>query len=169
MLTTITHTRALLVRLGVNLQFLHKTQDNLSTMERGLLWLPLLFAFFWLAWQGSKEYQKIEAYRTWAEQFERAKFDIYAVLGQKGNNITWGKPTPKGPIKLETFSLLDVQQVRLLVDDKPVEIEQPPQKGRTIELEFLFAESGNSVRVPFTEIPLAAEWGKFLHSRVISH
>ncbi|MEH2464442.1 hypothetical protein [Nostoc sp.] len=131
-------------------------------MERGLLWLPLLVMFSWLTWQGSKEYQKVEAYRTWAEQFERAKYDIYAVLGQKGNNLTWGKPTPKGPIKLETFSLLDVQQIHLLVDDKSVDVENIPNKGRSIELEFLFSESTNSVRVPFTEIPLAAEWGKFL-------
>ncbi|MBD2197586.1 MULTISPECIES: hypothetical protein [Calothrix] len=131
-------------------------------MERGLLWLPLLFMFFWLAWQGSKEYQKVEAYRSWAEQFERAKYDIYAVLGQKGQDITWGKPTPKGPIKLETFSLVDVQKIQLLVDDKIVEIDNPPEKGRQIELEFLFAEKPQSVRVPFTEIPLAAEWGKFL-------
>ncbi len=131
-------------------------------MERGLLWLPLLVMFFWLAWQGSKEYQKVEAYRAWAEQFERAKYDIYAVLGQKGNNITWGKPTPKGPIKLETFSLLDVKQIQLLVDDKLVNIQNIPDKGRSIDLEFVFSESINSVRVPFTEIPLAAEWGKFL-------
>ncbi|WP_373527003.1 hypothetical protein [Nostoc sp.] len=131
-------------------------------MERGLLWLPLLVIFFWLAWQGSKEYQKVEAYRTWAEQFERAKYDIYAVLGQKGNNLTWGKPTPQGPIKLETFSLLHVQQIYLLIDGKSVDVENPPDKGRSIELEFLFSESTNSVRVPFTEIPLAAEWGKFL-------
>jgi hypothetical protein len=118
--------------------------------------------FFWLAWQGSKEYQKVEAYRAWAEQFERAKYDIYAVLGQKGNNITWGKPTPKGPIKLETFSLLDVKQIQLLVDEKLVDIQNIPDKGRSIDLEFIFSESINSVRVPFTEIPLAAEWGKFL-------
>ena len=131
-------------------------------MERGLLWLPLLVMFFWLAWQGSKEYQKVEAYRAWAEQFERAKYDIYAVLGQKGNNLTWGKPTPKGPIKLETFSLLDVKEIYLLVDDKKVNLESVPEKGRSIELEFLFTESTDSVRVPFTEVPLAAEWGKFL-------
>ncbi|NJM69780.1 MAG: hypothetical protein HC862_05885 [Scytonema sp. RU_4_4] len=137
-------------------------------MERGLLWLPLLFAFFWLAWQGSQEYQKIEAYRTWAEQFERAKYDIYAVLGQKDNNITWGKPMPKGPIKLETFSLLDVQKITLLVDDKQVEIEKLPEQGRTIELEFLFPEPDKTVRVPFTEIPLAAEWGKYLQGQLQS-
>ncbi|MBD2724808.1 hypothetical protein H6G96_00370 [Nostoc sp. FACHB-892] len=137
-------------------------------MERGLLWLPLLVMFFWLAWQGSKEYQKVEAYRAWAEQFERAKYDIYAVLGQKGNNLTWGKPTPKGPVKLETFSLLDVREIYLLVDDKKVELENLPEKGRSIELEFLFSESTGSVRVPFTEIPLAAEWGKFLQGALES-
>jgi hypothetical protein len=131
-------------------------------MERGLLWLPLLVMFFWLAWQGSKEYQKVEAYRAWAEQFERAKYDIYAVLGQKGNNITWGKPTPKGPIKLETFSLVDVKEINLLIDNKSVDINTPPDKGRTIELEFRFSEPANSVNVPFTEIPLATEWGKYL-------
>ncbi|MHC5828228.1 MAG: hypothetical protein ACYT04_73130, partial [Nostoc sp.] len=75
---------------------------------------------------------------------------------------TWGKPTPKGPIKLETFSLLDIKQIYLLIDDKQVDLEIIPEKGRSIELEFLFCESTNSVRVPFTEIPLAAEWGKFL-------
>ncbi|KAF3887606.1 MULTISPECIES: hypothetical protein [Nostocales] len=137
-------------------------------MERGLLWLPLLVAFFWLAWQGSKEYQKIEAYRTWAEQFEKAKYDIYSVLGQKGSQITWGKPTPKGPVKLETFSLLDVQEIHLLVDDKFVDLVNIPEKGRTIELEFVFSDRSQSVRVPFTEIPLAAQWGKYLQSLVSS-
>jgi hypothetical protein len=135
-------------------------------MERGLLWLPLLGMFFWLAWQGSKEYQKVEAYRAWAEQFERAKYDILSVLAQKGDEITWGKPTPKGPINLETFSLKDVEQIRLLVDDKPIEMDTPPNKGKNIEIEFVFAEALKSVRVPFTEIPLASEWGKHLQREV---
>jgi hypothetical protein len=131
-------------------------------MERGLLWLPLLAMFFWLAWQGSREYQKVEAYRHWAEQFDRAKYDIYAVLGQKGDSITWGVPTTKGPIQLETFSLNTVEEIRLVVDDKVVDAQQLPEKGRKIELEFVFEETGKSILVPFTEIPLAAEWTKFL-------
>ena len=130
-------------------------------MERGLLWLPLLVAFFWLAWQGSQEYQKLEAYRIWAEEFERAKYDIYAVLAQKGNDISWGKPTTKGPIALETFSLLNVKEIRFLVNGNVVDMENPPQKGRKIELQFLLT-SDKSICVPFTEIPLAAKWGKFL-------
>ncbi|AFY35715.1 hypothetical protein [Calothrix sp. PCC 7507] len=137
-------------------------------MERGLFWLPLLAIFFWLAWQGSQEYQKVEAYRVWAEQFERSKYDIYAVLGQKGDNITWGKPTVKGPIQLETFSLLDIQNINLLVDGKIVDVENIPDKGRTVELEFLFPEPSNSVKIPFTEIPLATEWGKYLQSALQS-
>jgi hypothetical protein len=133
-------------------------------MERGLLWLPLLIIFFWLAWQGSQEYQKVEAYRTWAEQFDRAKYDIYAVLGQKNNDITWGKPTAKGLIQLQTFSLVDVQEIQLLVDGKLVNLQSPPERGRSIELEFILTDTTNSVKVPFTEIPLAADWGKFLQN-----
>ena len=135
-------------------------------MERGLLWLPLLVAFIWLAWQGSKEYQKVEAYRLWAEQFDKAKYDIYAVMGQKDNSITWGKPTPTGPIQLETFSLLHISQIHLVVDDKEANLENLPSKGRAIEIEFLFSEANKSVRVPFTEIPLAAQWCKHLQGEL---
>ncbi|MEL6457582.1 MAG: hypothetical protein AAFY21_10890 [Cyanobacteria bacterium J06641_2] len=135
-------------------------------MERGLLWLPLLGAFFWLAWQGSREYQKVEAYRIWAENFDRAKYDIYSVLAQKGNDITWGKPTVKGIVDLETFSLTSIVNINLLIDDKPIDIEILPRKAKKIELEFVFSETSQKVFVPFTEIPLAGEWGKFLQGEL---
>ena len=135
-------------------------------MERGLLWLPLLAAFFWLAWSGWNEYQKIEAYRNWAQQFDRAKYDIYAVLGQKGSELTWGKPTRKEPINLQTFSLKKVQSIHLRVDDKVADLETPPTKGRAIALEFIVAEPTASIKVPFTEIPLAAQWGKYLQQEI---
>lgn len=135
-------------------------------MIHGLLWLPLLFAFFWLAWSGWNEYQKIEAYRNWAGNFERAKYDIYSVLGQKDSDLTWGKPKRKGPIDLQTFSLKDVQSINLLVDDKPVNLEQLPNQGRTIVIEFILSQSTASIKVPFTEIPLGAEWCKFLQKEL---
>jgi hypothetical protein len=135
-------------------------------MERGLMWLPLLAAFIWLTWSGWNEYQKVQAYRQWASQFERAKYDIYAVLGQKGSDLTWGKPTRKEPIDLQTFSLKNVKFIRLLVDDKAVDLENLPPKGRKISLEFLFSDSNNSTKIPFTEIPLAAEWGKYLQQQL---
>lgn len=135
-------------------------------MERGLLWLPLLATFFWLAWSGWNEYQKIEAYRLWAEQFERAKYDIYSVLGQKNSDLTWGKPTRKGPINIQTFSLKEVQSICLLIDDKIADLQMPPGKGRDVVLEFILPEPAASIKVPFTEIPLAAEWGKFLQQEI---
>jgi len=135
-------------------------------MERGLLWLPLLVAFFWLAWQGSREFKKVEGYRIWAKKFDRAKYDIYAVLAQKENNITWGKPTVKGIVDLETFSLNDVDNINLLIDDEPIDVEKLPRKARKIELEFVFTAASKSIRIPFTEIPLAGEWGKFLQGEL---
>lgn len=130
-------------------------------MERGLIWLPLLGLFIWLAWQGKNEFQKVEAYQNWAKQFEKSKYDIYAVLGQNGIDLTWGKPTRSGPIDLKTFSLAQVQEIRLLVDEKSVALEKPP-KGKAIALEFIMSEPQATVRVPFTEVSIAAEWGRYL-------
>ncbi len=129
-------------------------------MARGLLWLPLLVLFFWLAWAGWNEYQKVEAYRVWAQQFEQAKYDIYSVLGQTGDRLTWGKPTRKGPSNLATFSLQQVQSIHLQVNDLPVDPEAPPQRGRAA-LKFQFIDA-TSLQIPFTEIPLAARWAKHL-------
>lgn len=135
-------------------------------MERGLLWLPLLLIFGWLAWMGWNEYQKVEAYRHWAESFDRAKYDIYAVLGQKGKQLTWGKPTRSGPIDLQSFSLEDVREIRLLVDDRPVELDSLPDRG-TPTLEFIWCDRAASLKIPFTEIALAAQWSKFLQEQLV--
>ncbi|NEP83690.1 MAG: hypothetical protein F6K39_39530 [Okeania sp. SIO3B3] len=126
------------------------------------MWLPLLGVFIWLSWAGWNEYQKLEAYRSWAESFEKAKYDIYAVLGQNGESITWGKPTRSGPINLQTFSLQDVRSLQLLVNDKPIDIENPVSQGKVF-LEFIFSESKN-IQVPFTDIDLAINWYKYLDS-----
>lgn len=131
-------------------------------MTRGLLWLPLLIVFVWLAWSGWNEYQKLEAYHIWAEQFEHAKYDIYAVLGQNGSDLTWGKPTRKGPMQLQTFSLRDVAEIRLLVAGQPVDLEQPPERGRNIALEFQCFSAATPIHIPFTDPALAAQWGKHL-------
>lgn len=133
-------------------------------MERGLLWLPLLGIFFWLAWSGSNEYQKVESYRLWAEQFDKAKYDIYAVLGYQNKEITWGKPTRKGPVNLQSFSLQDIQSIRLLVNNQPVDLSSLPSKG-SATLEFIPLKGASSIIIPFTEIALAAQWAKFLQQQ----
>lgn len=120
--------------------------------------MPLLLVFAWLAWSGWNEYQKVEAYQAWAEQFEKAKYDIYAVLGQNGNKLTWGKPTRKGPIELKTFSLEQVQSIDLQVDGHPVSLEALPSKGHSVMLKFRLSDSNSLLEVPFTEVLLAANW-----------
>lgn len=130
-------------------------------MERGLLWLPLLALFIWLAWAGWNEYQKVEAYKVWAAQFDRAKYDIYAVLGQKGTEITWGKPTRQAPIAVETFSLQAINSIQLRVNKQVVDLSTPPRKGQTL-LEFVGAD--RTITVPFTDPELAAKWGQYLQT-----
>lgn len=135
-------------------------------MERGLLWLPLLAVFIGLAWSGWNEYQKVEAYQAWAKNFDKAKYDIYAVLGLHNGEITWGKPTRKGPIALQTFSLNEVESIQLLVDHQQVDVKMPPEKGKAIALEFLMKPSTPPVQIPFTEISLASQWGEYLQQEL---
>jgi hypothetical protein len=130
-------------------------------MTRGLLWLPLLAVFFWLAWAGWNEFQKLEAYRRWAESFDHAKYDIYAVLGQKGAELTWGKPTRRGPENLQTFSLQQVQSIHLRLDDQPVALDQPPSKAQKVALEFQL-DAAPSIQIPFTDLAIAIQWGHHL-------
>ncbi|MGK7931778.1 MAG: hypothetical protein AB4041_10145 [Microcystaceae cyanobacterium] len=130
-------------------------------MERGLLWLPLLIFFISLAWIGLREYQKVEAYQTWSKNFDKAKYDIYAVLGQKGRQLTWGKPNQGEPIDLVTFSLDDVQEILLSVDDHIIASASLPDKGKP-SLLFRFIEEKPSINIPFTDISLANKWLQYL-------
>ncbi|CBN55597.1 conserved hypothetical protein [Kamptonema sp. PCC 6506] len=129
------------------------------------MWLPLLAVFIWLAWAGWNEYQKVEAYRLWAQQFEKVKYDIYAVLGQNGDSLTWGKPTRNGPMNLQTFSLQDVESIGLVVNNQSVDLQKLPNSGRDIALKFLF-KNASVVLIPFTQIDLAAEWEKYLQQEL---
>lgn len=134
-------------------------------MERGLLWLPLLVVFFGLAWSGWNEYQKVEAYRLWAQGFDKAKYDIYAVLGQKGKQITWGKPTRSEPSDIQSFSLEDVRNIRLQVNARPVDLEALPTQGKA-SIEFVLSDD-RTINIPFTEIALAAQWTKYLQNLLV--
>lgn len=134
-------------------------------MTRGLLWLPLLITFIWLAWAGWNEYQKLEAYKEWAQQFERSKYDIYAVLGQNGSEITWGKPTRKGPVNLQTFSLQQVKSIEVWVGDRAIDLNAPPTSAKSVVISFQFTDQ-DLVQIPFTELPLAIKWGTFLQQEL---
>jgi hypothetical protein len=141
-------------------------------MERGLLWLPLLALFIGLAWAGWNEYRKLEAYQAWATEFDRAKYDICAMLGQKDDQLTWGKPTRHGPVNLQTLSLKDVRAIALTNGNTLIPAEQfsllqdelPKQAARTISLQLTLADTTapQFILIPFTELSLALQWGEFL-------
>jgi hypothetical protein len=131
-------------------------------MERGLLWLPLLVVFFWLAWSGKKEYQKLEAYKLWAEQFDNSKYDIYAVLGKKGDLITWGKPTSKGIINENTFSLQKLDKISITIKNQVVDVNNLPENGEA-SLQFLLKDN-EVINIPFTDINLVVKWFNFLQN-----
>jgi hypothetical protein len=139
-------------------------------MERGILWSALLLVFIGLAWLGWQEYQKIQAYQRWAAQFDQAKYDIYAVLGQKGDRLTWGIPTAKGPINLQDFSLQDVETIMLCVDGRQIDLQSAANAlGRKIALKFRFKSDlskldQESIEIPFTEVDLACRWGEHLQA-----
>jgi hypothetical protein len=135
-------------------------------MERGLMWLPLLGAFIWLARAGANEYQKLEAYKRWAVGFDRYKYDIYSVIGLKGRELSWGKPTKQEPKDLQTFSLDRVKQVQLVVDDRLINLDDLPSNGKKINLQFEFIDPANLTDIPFTEVPMAAEWAEFLNNEI---
>jgi len=136
-------------------------------MERGLLWLPLLLFFFWLTSLGTKEYQKLQIYQQWAQQFDLAKYDIYAVLGIKENLISWGQASPKQIINLETFCLDQIKQIYLVVDDKVITEKQLPKKGKPF-IYFQLKNTENMIKIPFTEINLAAQWTQYLIEKLLN-
>lgn len=137
-------------------------------MTRGLIWLPLLGLFFWLAWAGWNEYQKVQAYRSWAQQFDRAKYDILAVLGQKGDSLSWGKPTRQGMIDLQTFSLGQVKSIALLADDRAVDLSaETLPRARQAALAFQLEGGDQKIQIPFTDLAMAQEWGKVLRSELL--
>ena len=130
------------------------------------MWLPLLGAFIWLARAGANEYQKLEAYKRWAVGFDRYKYDIYSVIGLKGRDLSWGKPTKQEPKDLQTFSLDRVKQIQLMIDHKPINLDDLPNNGKKINLQFQLTDTPETIDIPFTEILMASEWAKFLSGRI---
>ncbi len=129
-------------------------------MVRGLMWLPLLVVFFALAWAGWNEYRKLEAYKVWAADFERAKYDIYAALGQKGDELTWGSPTRQGVVAPDVLTLTEVEQLVMEVDHQTVDPESLPAKGR-VSLGFVLSGDRHA-SIPFTDGEIARRWYDFL-------
>ena len=137
------------------------SEDKPDLMERGLMWLPLLGTFIWLAWAGWREYQKLQAYEAWAADFDRGKYDIRAVLAQSGATLVWGQPTPQGPINLQSVDLHDVDTIQVQVNRQPLPPKTLVKRGQAIELVLLLA-NGSDYRIPFIDCDMANQWEKAL-------
>ena len=129
-------------------------------MIRGLLWLPLLALFIGLAWAGWNEYRKVEAYKVWAQSFERAKYDIYAALGQRGDVLIWGTPTRQGILEASSLNMTEVEQIAIEVNGVPVNAGAMPEKGRFAI--GLTMRDGTHQHIPFTSGEMTAQWFDFL-------
>lgn len=137
-------------------------------MARGLLWLPLLAMFIGLAWAGWAEYNKIEAYKVWADDFDQAKYDLYSVIGYRNGQITWGKATRKGMVNIQTVAIAKLSHISLQVNEQPLmdfDLENLPQKGKAALL-LNYKGDEESTEIPFTQIDLAAKWVNYLQKFV---
>jgi hypothetical protein len=129
-------------------------------MARGLAWLVFLAIFIGLAWAGWDEFQKLQAYERWAADFDRAKYDISAILGQKGSQLIWGKPSRSGIKDPQTICLTAVSEVRLLVNGVTADPLNPPP-GKSVELQLL-CENQENPQISFTDTAIAVKWGQAL-------
>jgi hypothetical protein len=132
-------------------------------MERGLLWLPLLGVFIGLAWAGWNEYQKVQAYEAWAKGFERSKYDLFSMLGQSGDTLTWGRPTRQGPVELKTLSLHNVVALHLSADETADGATKAQQRSEIL----LELQGGETCGIPFTDRELALRWEKALQQSLL--
>jgi len=111
--------------------------------------------------------KKIESYKRWSEQFERHKYDIYAVLGQKDDRLTWGKPTRKDPLDIQTVTFQDIARIRFRIDSKFFDEKDAefPLNAKKISLELVL-KTGEMPSIRFTDIDIAAAWYRFLSDRL---
>lgn len=139
-------------------------------MERGLIWLPLLAAFIGLAWAGWHEYQKLNVCQTWAQQFDRYKYDVACVLGQGAGRLVWGKPTRQGPTDLQTLDLSQIRSLRLFITDRATQTDRLLSPAEAAALEtaveplglLVLTDASEPVKIPFTDLALAIVWAERL-------
>lgn len=129
-------------------------------MVRGLMWLPLLALFIGLAWAGWNEYRKVEAYKVWVQSFERAKYDVYAALGQQGDVLTWGVPTRQGVVETSSLDMTEVETAAIEINGEAIAPDAPLPNGRC-SIGFVL-HNGDRTSIPFTNADMAVEWLAFI-------
>ncbi|NJK34110.1 MAG: hypothetical protein HC919_03695 [Oscillatoriales cyanobacterium SM2_2_1] len=136
-------------------------------MLEGILWLPLLGVFGWLFWAGRQEYGRREAYRSWAESFERHSYDRRVLVGQQGDRLIWAQPTTAVPQVLHTVPLSQLLEVQLLIDGNPWECPDDilPLQVRDVRL-ILGDRDGQRWEIAFEDKAIARNWWVYVRSQI---
>ena len=124
-------------------------------MIHGLLWLPLLIAFFLLTGLGWLERRRQNLYRDWAEGSELAKLDGSGAARLKEGILSWssfeaGKFIDKGNFEIKQLELLEL--LALASGEAPLTYEA--QGNCRLRL----IGCGKEVDVPFADAERAREW-----------
>jgi hypothetical protein len=88
-------------------------------------------------------------------------------LGQKGDRLTWGRPTRKDPIDIQTVTFQDIARIRFRIDSKFFDAKDAefPLNAKKISLELVL-KTGEMPSIRFTDIDIAAAWYRFLSDRL---
>ena len=131
-------------------------------MIHGLLWLPLLMAFFLIAALGWLERRRQNLYLIWAKGSELAKLDGTGAARLKDGFLCWSS-FEAGSFKEEAiFEVKKLEMVELMAlssGEAPLTIES---QGRC---RLRLIGSGNEIDVPFSDAERARQWMDQLMSK----
>ncbi len=131
-------------------------------MIHGLLWLPLLMAFFLIAALGWIERRRQNLYLIWAKGSELAKLDGTGAARLKAGILCWSS-FEAGSFKEEaTFEVKKLEMVELMALSSG---EAPLTKESEGRCRLRLVGSGREIDVPFSDAERARQWMDKLMSR----
>ena len=88
------------------------------------------------------------------------------MLGERDQQLVWGRPTRQGPTDLQTLALNRVQSIELYGGDRPIPEDANLPRGCTICLRLTLSPKTESLDtsppdwcdIPFTDLELAQQW-----------
>tara|TARA_Y100001968_G_scaffold116859_1_gene106243 strand:+ start:13957 stop:14367 length:411 start_codon:yes stop_codon:yes gene_type:complete len=124
-------------------------------MIHGLLWFPLLIAFFLLTGLGWLERRRQSLYLNWAEGSELAKLDSSGAARLKEGILIWssfeaGKFVNQGSFEIKQLELLEL----LALSSGEAPLTNEAQGNCRLRL----IGSGKEVDIPFADADRAREW-----------
>ncbi len=131
-------------------------------MIHGLLWLPLLMAFFLIAALGWIERRRQNLYLIWAEGSELAKLDGTGAARLKDGFLYWSSFEAGAFKEQETFEVKKLEMVELMALSSG---EAPLTKESEGRCRLRLVGSGREIDVPFSDAERARQWMDQLMSK----